>query len=273
MVKREDLEALVDTVEILSNPATMQEIKKSDRDIRQGRVKAISSVDDLLDECAWWRGSSSGPILFLKAFPWSGAIKKVVAELSKKLKRLSEDPMHVGGWLSGSLHGKKSTRIAKQYRLIFLPDESEQVVYLVLIDQREHAYDWKWVGFYEREFLFLTLCVAPVRLTRSQSGLCVKHLPEVIFSWLNLFFNWQPNWQPPLQNVPGIYVKMFIMEIVVWGTLSYLSDNEGRMGTNRSHAEGCDREVNVVNLRSLRFVHGINFHFVPMRPPNTLCNF
>ena len=29
MVKREDLEALVDTVEILSNPATMQAIKKA----------------------------------------------------------------------------------------------------------------------------------------------------------------------------------------------------------------------------------------------------
>jgi len=78
---------------------------------------------------------------FLESFSMVRSNKKVVAELGKKLKRLSEDPMHVGGWLSGSLHGKKSTRIAKQYRLIFLPDESEQVVYLVLIDQREHAYD------------------------------------------------------------------------------------------------------------------------------------
>lgn len=51
MVKREDLEALVDTVEILSNPATMQAIKKSDQDIRQGRVKTITTVDDLLNEC------------------------------------------------------------------------------------------------------------------------------------------------------------------------------------------------------------------------------
>lgn len=50
MVKRKDLEALVDTVEILSNPAAMQAIKKSDRDIRQGRVKIITSVDDLLNE-------------------------------------------------------------------------------------------------------------------------------------------------------------------------------------------------------------------------------
>lgn len=52
MVRREDLEALVDTVEILSSPATMQALKKSDRDIKQGRTKTISSVDDLLDECA-----------------------------------------------------------------------------------------------------------------------------------------------------------------------------------------------------------------------------
>lgn len=50
MVKRQDLEALVDTVEILSSPATMEAIKKSDRDIRQGRVKTISSIDDLLNE-------------------------------------------------------------------------------------------------------------------------------------------------------------------------------------------------------------------------------
>jgi len=52
MVRREDLEALTDTVEILSNPATMQLIRKSDRDIQCGRVKVISSVDDLLRECS-----------------------------------------------------------------------------------------------------------------------------------------------------------------------------------------------------------------------------
>ena len=78
---------------------------------------------------------------FLETFAQVRNNKKVIAELSKKLSRLAEDPLHVGGWLSGSLHGKKSTRIAKQYRLIFLPDEREQVVYLVAIDHREHAYD------------------------------------------------------------------------------------------------------------------------------------
>jgi mRNA-degrading endonuclease RelE of RelBE toxin-antitoxin system len=35
---------------------------------------------------------------------------------------------------------KKSTRIAKQYRLIFLPDEGEHIVYLTLIERRDHVY-------------------------------------------------------------------------------------------------------------------------------------
>lgn len=78
---------------------------------------------------------------FLESFALVRNNKKVVAELGKKLARLSDDPLHVGGWLSGSLHGKKSTRLARRYRLIFLPDEKEQVVYLVLIDRREHVYD------------------------------------------------------------------------------------------------------------------------------------
>jgi hypothetical protein len=50
MVRREDVEALVDTIEILSDPATMQIIRKSEDDIARGRVKEISSVDDLLRE-------------------------------------------------------------------------------------------------------------------------------------------------------------------------------------------------------------------------------
>lgn len=29
--------------------------------------------------------------------------KEALAELDKKLKRLREDPLHVGGWLSGEL--------------------------------------------------------------------------------------------------------------------------------------------------------------------------
>jgi mRNA-degrading endonuclease RelE of RelBE toxin-antitoxin system len=78
---------------------------------------------------------------FLESFRLVRNNAKVVVELARKIKRLQVDPLHVGGWLSGSLHGKKSTRIAKQYRLIFLPDEREHIVYLVLIDHREHAYE------------------------------------------------------------------------------------------------------------------------------------
>ena len=46
------LEPLFDTVEILGNPATMHQIGKSERDIRNGKVKKILSVDDLLYECS-----------------------------------------------------------------------------------------------------------------------------------------------------------------------------------------------------------------------------
>jgi hypothetical protein len=48
MVRREDIHPIVDTIEILSNPETMEIIKRSESDIAAGRVKEISSVDDLL---------------------------------------------------------------------------------------------------------------------------------------------------------------------------------------------------------------------------------
>ncbi len=67
--------------------------------------------------------------------------KEALAELDKKLKRLQENPLHMGGWLSGELHGKKSTRISRKYRLIFTLDEMEKVVYLNWIDHRKTAYD------------------------------------------------------------------------------------------------------------------------------------
>jgi len=50
MVTREDLDALIDTVEILSNPKTMAALRKSDLDIKEGRVKEVSSVEELLNE-------------------------------------------------------------------------------------------------------------------------------------------------------------------------------------------------------------------------------
>jgi len=50
MVTREDIEALVDSVEILSNPKTMEALRKSDLDIKAGRVKEVTSAEDLLAE-------------------------------------------------------------------------------------------------------------------------------------------------------------------------------------------------------------------------------
>ncbi len=67
--------------------------------------------------------------------------KEALTELDKKIKRLQEDPLHLGGWLSGELHGKKSTRISRKYRLIFTLNETEKVVYLNWIDHRKSAYD------------------------------------------------------------------------------------------------------------------------------------
>ena len=50
MITREDLEALIDSVEIRSNPKTMEALRRSDLDIKEGRVKEVSSVEDILGE-------------------------------------------------------------------------------------------------------------------------------------------------------------------------------------------------------------------------------
>ncbi len=50
MVTREDIEALIDSVEILSNPKTMTALRKSDKDIKAGRVKEVTSVEEMLSE-------------------------------------------------------------------------------------------------------------------------------------------------------------------------------------------------------------------------------
>lgn len=38
------------TIEILSNPRTMEALRKSDLDIKEGRVKEVSSIEELLGE-------------------------------------------------------------------------------------------------------------------------------------------------------------------------------------------------------------------------------
>jgi hypothetical protein len=50
MVTKEDLDSLIDSVGILSNPKTMDALRKSETDIKEGRVKEVTSVADLLVE-------------------------------------------------------------------------------------------------------------------------------------------------------------------------------------------------------------------------------
>ena len=63
-----------------------------------------------------------------------------VNALDKKIERLKENPNNVDGFLSGSLHGYKSTRIVKKFRLIFKVVKEKKKVYLSAIDHRKLAY-------------------------------------------------------------------------------------------------------------------------------------
>ena len=60
--------------------------------------------------------------------------------LEKKIQRIKKDPVNVGGRLAGRLHGYKSTRIIKKYRLVFLVDEVNSTVLLIGIDHRKFDY-------------------------------------------------------------------------------------------------------------------------------------
>lgn len=44
------LEALTDSIEILSNPKTMEMLLRSDLDIKYGRVKEVTSIEEMLRE-------------------------------------------------------------------------------------------------------------------------------------------------------------------------------------------------------------------------------
>ena len=65
----------------------------------------------------------------------------MLKELDSKLIALKEDPEKFGVYLSGRLHGYKSVRLVKKWRLIFSLDSKEKVVYLVALDHRGDVYD------------------------------------------------------------------------------------------------------------------------------------
>ena len=50
MVTQKDVEALIDSLEILNDPKTTEALHKSDQDIKSGRAKEVTSVKELLDE-------------------------------------------------------------------------------------------------------------------------------------------------------------------------------------------------------------------------------
>ena len=61
--------------------------------------------------------------------------------LNNKIKRLQENPENVGGYLSGKLHGYKSTRILRKLRLVFKIIMKKQEVHLMAIDHRKFDYE------------------------------------------------------------------------------------------------------------------------------------
>jgi len=61
--------------------------------------------------------------------------------LNNKIKKLQENPESVGGYLSGRLHGYKSTRIVNKLRLVFKIFYEKKEVHLMGIDHRKFGYD------------------------------------------------------------------------------------------------------------------------------------
>ena len=50
MITKEEIESLIETVEIMSNPRMVRKIADSMEDIKNGRVKKIKSVNDMIKE-------------------------------------------------------------------------------------------------------------------------------------------------------------------------------------------------------------------------------
>lgn len=65
---------------------------------------------------------------------------ELLTELDKKIRRLKKDPSSVGGNLAGNLHGHKSTRLSKNFRLVFIIDDKNKLVYLEALDHRKEIY-------------------------------------------------------------------------------------------------------------------------------------
>jgi len=80
---------------------------------------------------------------FTKEFKKHKKDGEFLSALDKKIQKLKEDPESIGGFLSGALHGYKSTRIIRKFRLIFKIIKEENKVYLSAIDHRKTAYEFE----------------------------------------------------------------------------------------------------------------------------------
>ncbi len=47
MVTKEEMEQILETMEILSNPDTMEQIRQSEEEIKSGKVKEVKSARDI----------------------------------------------------------------------------------------------------------------------------------------------------------------------------------------------------------------------------------
>lgn len=77
---------------------------------------------------------------FLKYLKKHKNNNELFTEIDKKIKRIKENPFIIGGNLSGKMYGLKSTRLVKNFRLIFSIDDKNQTVYLEAVDHRKNAY-------------------------------------------------------------------------------------------------------------------------------------
>jgi mRNA-degrading endonuclease RelE of RelBE toxin-antitoxin system len=77
---------------------------------------------------------------FLEALKVHKKNAALIHALNRKITRLQEDPASIAGWLAGQLHRWRSTRLIKNFRLLFRIDTTGQRVILGAIDHRKDIY-------------------------------------------------------------------------------------------------------------------------------------
>tara|TARA_Y100000310_G_scaffold234391_1_gene237330 strand:+ start:276 stop:554 length:279 start_codon:yes stop_codon:yes gene_type:complete len=76
---------------------------------------------------------------FSKEFKKHKKDGELINALDNKIRKLKQNP-YFGDRLSGNLHGYFSTRIVKNFRLIYKIVKDKDEVWLSAIDHRKHGY-------------------------------------------------------------------------------------------------------------------------------------